>query len=120
MKVAIPRPKKKPDYEVQQLMQEYMDTLVEAFGSYDDRNNREDQTGKQPNHSLNTVAAKFGITALTARKLLITAGVYSTQISWTVQEMKDSGATIEQIMISAGLRRHRFTRTCHIKRYRII
>lgn len=98
----MPRSKKKPDYDPQQIMQDYMDTLVEAFGSYDDR---EDQAGKQSNRSLNTVAAEFDITALKARKLLITAGVYSTQISRTVQEMSRSGAQIEQIMSVTGLSR---------------
>ena len=68
--VAImPRPKKKPNYNPQQIMQEFMDAIADAFGSYDDRS---DDTVP----GLNAVAAEFGITPLKARKLLITAGVY--------------------------------------------
>ena len=65
------RPKKKPNYNPDQVMQDFMAAVAGAFGSYDDR---EDTTFP----GLNAVAAEFGITALKARKLLITAGVYST------------------------------------------
>lgn len=85
----MPRPKKKPDYNPKQIMRDFMDAIVDAFGSYDDREDEENNRG------LNTVAAEFGITALKARKLLITAGVYSTQLSRTVQEMRNSGVTID-------------------------
>lgn len=68
------RPKKKPNYNPDQVMQEFMAAVADAFGSYDDR---EDKTFP----GLNAVAAEFGITALKARKLLITAGVYSTALS---------------------------------------
>ena len=55
-------------------MQAFMDAIADAFGSYDDR---DDDTAP----GLNAVAAEFGITSLKARKLLITAGVYSTALS---------------------------------------
>lgn len=61
-------------------MQEFMAAVTDAFGSYDDR---EDTTFP----GLNAVAAEFGITALKARKLLITAGVYSTAVSRQVAEL---------------------------------
>lgn len=80
-------------------MRDFMDAIVDAFGSYDDRDEEE------PKCSLNTVAAEFGITALKARKLLITAGVYSTQISRTVAEMKGAGQSVNQIMTATGLSR---------------
>ena len=95
----MPRPKKKPDYDAEQITQDYMDAIVEAFGSYDDRD------GMEPKQSLNTVAAEFEITALKARKMLITAGAYSTQLSRTVADMKKSGMSVNQIMISTGLHR---------------
>ena len=54
---------------------------------------------------LNAVAAKFGITALKARKLLITAGLYSTALSRQVAELYDDGMEISQIMKITGLSR---------------
>lgn len=95
----MPRRKKKPDYNATQIMREFMEALVDAFGSYDDWN------GEEPKHSLNAVTAEFEITALRARKLLITAGVYSTQISRTITELHASGAKLDQIMFTTGLSR---------------
>lgn len=79
-------------------MQEFMAAVADAFGSYDDR---EDITFS----GLNAVAAEFGITALKARKLLITAGVYSTALSRQVAELYDCGVEISQIMKITGLSR---------------
>ena len=79
-------------------MQEFMASVADAFGSYDDR---EDKTFP----GLNAVAAEFGITALKARKLLITAGVYSTHLSRMIMELHTSGTGIDQIMKITGLSR---------------
>lgn len=92
------RPKKKPNYNPDQVMQEFMAAVADAFGSYDDR---EDKTFP----GLNAVAAEFGITALKARKLLITAGVYSTALSRQVAELYTDGAKVDQIMKLTGLSR---------------
>ena len=54
------RPKKKPDYNPYQVMQDFMTAVADAFGTYDDR---EDTAPP----GLNAVAAEFGITALKAR-----------------------------------------------------
>lgn len=81
------RPKKKPNYNPHQIMQEFMDAIADAFGSYDDR---DDDTAP----GLNAVAAEFGITALKARKLLITAGVYSTALSRRIAELAAAGYKI--------------------------
>ena len=62
-------------------MKDFMDAVTEAFGSYDDRTDSRDP-------GLNAVAAQFGITALKARKLLITAGVYSTSLSRQIARLK--------------------------------
>ena len=94
----MPRPKKKPDYDAAQIMKDFMDTVAEAFGTYDDR------TGGQK-QGLNAVATEFGITALKARKLLITAGVYSTALSRQVAELQSKKAKLEQIMSATGLSR---------------
>ncbi len=85
------RPKKKPNYNPHQIMQEFMDAIADAFGFYDDR---DDDTAP----GLNAVAAEFGITSLKTRKLLITAGVYSTSLSRQIAKLHSDGAKIEQIM----------------------
>lgn len=92
------RPKKKPNYDPDQVMQEFLAALADAFGSYDDR---EGKTFP----GLNIVAAEFGMTALKARKLLITAGVYSTALSRQVTELHDGGVEISRIMKITGLSR---------------
>lgn len=92
--------KKKPDYNAERIMQDFIEAVANAFGTYDDRDGS-DRVGQ----SLNTVAAEFGITALKARKLLITAGVYSTQLSRSISEMSESGMTVVQIMENIGLSR---------------
>ena len=94
----LSRPKKKPNYNPDQVMQEFMAAVADAFGSYDDR---EDTTFP----GLNVVAAEFGITALKARKLLITAGVYSTALSRQVMELHIGGTKVTQIMKITGLSR---------------
>ena len=94
----MPRPKKKPNYNPAQVMQDFMFAVADAFGSYDDRM---DDTAP----GLNAVAAEFGITSLKARKLLITAGVCSTVLSRRIAELHSDGAKIEQIMKITGLSR---------------
>ena len=79
-------------------MQEFIDAIADAFGSYDDRS---DDTAP----GLNAVAVEFGITALESRKLLITAGVYSTALSRQIAKLHSDGAKIEQIMKITGLSR---------------
>ena len=94
----MPRPKKKPDYDAAQVMKDFTNTVAEAFGTYDDRTDSRDQ-------GLNAVAAEFGITALKARKLLITAGVYSTALSRQIAELQSKKMRLEQIMSATGLSR---------------
>ena len=94
------RPRKKPDYDPEQVVKEFMDAVEDAFGSYDDRN-----PGGSAFPGLNAVAAAFGMTALKARKLLITAGVYSTALSRQVAELYASGVEISRIMKLTGLSR---------------
>lgn len=92
------RPKKKPNYDAMQIMKDFMDAVAEAFGTYDDRID---------DHApgLNAVAAEFGVTALKARKLLITAGVYSTTLSRRIAVLQSKKMKLEQIMSITGLSR---------------
>ena len=94
------RPRKKLEYDPEQVMEEFMGAVADAFGFYDDRS-----PGGNASSGLNAVAAEFGITALKARKLLITAGVYSTALSRQVMELYNGGVQIDQIMKLTGLSR---------------
>ena len=94
------RPRKKPDYDTEQVVKEFLDAVEDAFGSYDDRN-----PGGSAFPGLNAVAAAFGMTALKARKLLITAGVYSTEMSRRVAKLRAEGYDLNQMMEATGLGR---------------
>ncbi len=85
-------PKKHPDYDSVALTKEMMTRMAEAFGRYDDQIVREQQ-----HMTLNEAAAQFGITSLKARKILITAGVYSTAVSREVQDLYRRGRSVEEI-----------------------
>ena len=50
------------------------------------------------------MAAEFGITALKARKLLLTAGVYSTALSRQIAELQSKKMKLEKIMNATGYR----------------
>ena len=85
-------PKKHPDYDPVALSKEMITQMAEAFGRYDDRQGR-----AQQRMTLNEAAALFGITSLKARKILITAGVYSTAVSREVQDLYRSGRSVAEI-----------------------
>ena len=87
------RPRKRPEYDHDKTMQEVLDRASSLFGEpYDDRESRD--TGAP---SINSVAKAMHTTLNRARKLLITAGCYSTEISRTIQKMAESGMTVSEI-----------------------
>lgn len=86
---------------------EYLSCIVDCFGEpYDDRDDvgncgqREYRT-----ISLRAVCDEFDISIPKARKLLITAGVYSTEKSRTVAELYAQGKTVDEITVITGLSR---------------
>lgn len=88
------RPKIKSDYDAERIMAEYLNAITEAFGApYDDRNRVADDDSP----GLNRVAKEFGITSLKARKLLITANVYSTETTRRIWQLYSEGKTIDEI-----------------------
>jgi len=92
---------KKPDFDSEKIMQDYMDALVEAYGTpYDDR-----LLMNVGHVSLNDVTEEFGITAMKARKLLVTAGVYSTETGRRIRQLYAEGMLIADIGKSVGLSR---------------
>jgi hypothetical protein len=95
------RPKKKPDYDAVKIMQDFTDSVVDCFGRrYDDR--IAEKPGVYP--SLNAVAAEFNITVIKTRKILITAGYYSTAAIRKVAELNAQGLSVQEIMEATGLK----------------
>lgn len=79
--------------------QDYLSQVVACFGEpYDDRRGAACD-------SLRTVCREFEMSIPKARKLLITAGVYSTNTSRRIAELKVAGKTIPEIIMTTGLSR---------------
>lgn len=86
--------------QMKKVFREYLECIVDCFGTaYDDREETND------NASLRSVCEEFGISIPKARKLLITAGVYSTDASRRVAELSAAGKNLEEIMAETGLSR---------------
>jgi predicted transcriptional regulator len=95
------RPQKYPNRNAAKEREELIKTAVELFGEpYDDRELRDPEAP-----SINMVAEEMGTTGLRVRKMLITAGYYSTATSREVQKMHEVGATYEKIMKALGISR---------------
>ncbi len=88
--IVLPRPKKKPDYNSNQQMQYLLSTLADVYGD---------------GISLRALAAEFDMTLLKVRKLLITAGVFSSDISKQVNDLYQSGRSVAEIMKIMSLSR---------------
>lgn len=95
------RPKKKPDYDREKEIEAFQTRAVELFGEpYDDRIERSEDAP-----SIRDVANAMNTTPLRVRKMLVTAGVYSTKLSRKVQSLYEDGCSIQQIMDETGLKR---------------
>lgn len=96
------RHKIKPNLDIQKEMNDLINEISEYFGDpYDDRDDYYD-----PNHrSLRDVSKKFNISVVKARKILITAGKYSTKESRRVQDLYNKGLSIEEICNTIGIAR---------------
>ena len=88
------RHKKKPNYDSAVTLQEQIKALAAYYGEpYDDR-----LPVDKDHVTLRDVAETFDITILKARKMLITARVYSTRLSRKVQELTTAGKKQAEIM----------------------
>jgi hypothetical protein len=82
--------------------EEYILCVADCFGApYDDR----EEAVEQRNNSLRSVCEEFNISIPKARKLLITAGVYSTKQSRRVAALAEEGKNVGEIMELTGLSR---------------
>ena len=93
------RPKKNPGYDRADVIDELLVKTVELFGaSFDDREERPEDPP-----TIVSVAEALQITPIKVRKMLITAGYYSTAMSRKVQALQDEGYSIQEIMEETGL-----------------
>jgi len=91
--------------QMEAVFQEYLSCVADSFGEpYDDRN-YDETAGKRDAPSLRSVCDEFNISIPKARKLLITAGVYSTEKSRMVAELSGQGKSEKEIMLCTGLSR---------------
>lgn len=90
------RPKKKPEYDSEKIMEQFTNCIAEAymFGA-----------GGGSANSLRQISEQFNITLMKTRKILITAGVYHTELSEQVISLRENGKNIPEIMQETGLSR---------------
>jgi hypothetical protein len=99
---SIGRPKKKPDYNSEEVAKTLLETLAE---SYLNPAAGEEASDNPKHRQLTLIAEEFSMTRLKVRKLLITAGVYETPISGEVNRLHRQGKTIAEIQEATGLKR---------------
>lgn len=100
VKAKLGRPKKKPDYDKDLKIQEQLEIAVSLFSEpLDDRTERSKDAP-----SILSVATAMNTTTIRVKKMLITAGYYSTSISRKVQELHKTGMTMQEIMDATGLK----------------
>ena len=90
------RNKKKPEYDPEKIMNELITSIVECYLATGD---------SKDEMSIRSIAEEFDITPLKVRKLLITAGVFSTDISDEVNDLFSRGKSILDIQRITGLGR---------------
>ena len=93
---------KKKDPDMKQSMEQLINTVVNLYREpYDDRN--DSRSSELP--SIRQVAEEMDSSIWRVRKLLITAGYYSTAQSREVQKMIADGQSIEQIIEKTNIKR---------------
>lgn len=90
------RPKKKPEYDSEKIMEQFTNCIAEAYMS---------GAGGGSANSLRQISEQFSITLMKTRKILITAGVYHTELSEQVISLRENGKNISEIMQETGLSR---------------
>ena len=90
------RNKKKPEYDPEKIMNELIESVVECYLATGD---------SKDEMSIRSIAEEFDITPLKVRKILITAGVFSTDISDEVNDLFSRGKSILEIQRITGLGR---------------
>ena len=87
------RPKKRPEYDREREIEKLVQQAVTLFElPFDDRDERPLDAP-----SINHVSQEMNVSRVKVRKLLITAGYYSSMASRKIQGLHDKGLPIEQI-----------------------
>lgn len=94
------RPKKKPEYDSEQIAQRLMEAVTDAY--LNPPQGMEDETGRM---RLQELAEEFSMTPLKVRKLLISTGAYQTEISKAVNALFREGKSIAEIQKETNLSR---------------
>ena len=94
------RLKRKPDYNGKRTMEELMAAVCDYYGTAVD-----DRREINGHVSLREVAEYFDITVMKVRKILITAGLYSTKTSRKVQQLVQEGKSVPEIIDMTGLKK---------------
>lgn len=84
------RPKIQPDYNANQIMNDLIDAVVESY---------------EKTKVLKLTAKEFNMSAPKVRKMLITAGVYHSEIIDRVNELYKQGMSIDQMIEITGLKK---------------
>ena len=92
------RPKKKPEYNFEEVSQQVIEAITDAY--LNPSEGTADEDGKM---YINLLAEEFSMSRIKVRKLLITSGAYETPISRQVGELYKSGKTVKEIQTITGL-----------------
>lgn len=84
------RPRKNPEYNPEEQFQKMLEDVKGAYENAD---------------SLRSLASELNMTLLKLRKLLITAGIFTSDICMEVNQLHEQGKTIPEIMKITGLSR---------------
>lgn len=84
------RPRKNPEYNPEEQFQKMLEDVKDAYENAD---------------SLRSLASELNMTLLKLRKLLITAGIFTSDICMEVNQLHEQGKTIPEIMKITGLSR---------------
>lgn len=94
----LARPKKNIETNTDDLISQLMEAITDTY--LNPPENTADENGRM---YLNLLAEEFSMTPIKVRKLLISSGVYQTDISMRINELYKSGKTIKEIQKIVGL-----------------
>ena len=94
----LARPKKHRETNTDDLITQLIEAVTDTY--LNPPENTADENGRM---YLNLLAEEFSMTPIKVRKLLISSGVYQTDISMRVNELYKSGKTIKEIQEIVGL-----------------
>lgn len=94
----LARPKKHRETNTDDLIMQLIEAVTDTY--LNPPENTADENGRM---YLNLLAEEFSMTPIKVRKLLISSGVYQTDISMRINELYKSGKTIKEIQEIVGL-----------------